>query len=160
MSTSSLRLLTLAPILALTGCLTADLGGSWEGSMSCDDGPEIDVEMDLDADGGGSFSGEFLFLSFQQVVEDGVTYDIELEIEYEIEIETEGPGEQELDGEVELSEVSCRLYADGDLVTDSCADMGLDESELEDAGRVGDMEWDGEDTIEIDDGDCEGELER
>ena len=158
--------LTLIPLLTglLSGCGLlggGDLSGDWEGSMDCD-GPELDLSMELEADGGGEFSGPFVFLS-EQRVDDGTgnIYDLTLEIEYDVIFELDGGGEQELSGDAELADTNCLLELDGDLVSNDCADMGLDEDELDDAGSIGDgFNWDGEDSIEIDDGDCEGELER
>lgn len=144
--------------LVLTGCIGPGLAGDWEGEVECDEG-EIEVALELESDGGGDYSGEMDWTASLTFVEGGDTYQLEIDMKFDVEIESDGRGEQDLDNEAELKRVACRLTSGGQLLSNDCDEMGL-EYDIGSTSDLGDLTWDGKDTIEVEDGDCAGELER
>ena len=160
----------VALALGLSGCsflfAGPDLSGKWEGDMDCEDssGDELtfDLILDLDDDGGGEFSGPFTFRNEQRIDMGAETMsDLKMEIILDAVIEVSGRGEQDLDISADYDDSRCRVTTGGEEdFDDECTAFGLDDGDLEDLGGNTDMIWDGEDTIEIDDSDCQGEMER
>lgn len=151
---------TLALIL-LSGCglLGANLAGDWEGEVECRQ-PEVQVEaeLELDAEGGGQFAGTLDMVQRRAAPDRGATAELVLTVSCAAELEASGGGEQDLDYDIEIEGVDCELFEGGSLVAWGCEELGVDVDESED--DFGTLTWDGEDSIEVDDGRCQGELER
>ena len=142
-------LLATMPLIFTFGC-TASLAGDWTGTLECSNDDvgdyEVDVELELEPDGDGVFVGEMRLRGELELPD----YKLELDTTYDVEIEQEDPrGEQDLEVEGECAETSTSV--DGETIGSGCADV----DDLETEGT-----WDGADSVEIDDGDCEGELTR
>ncbi len=158
-------ILFLAPVLlVLPGCVFGPgLAGDWSGTIECEDEDsdlEFDIELELEAEGGGVYAGEMSFLVEQEVISEGDLYVLIMEVDLDVEVETSGGGEQGLDMDTSYADSNCSISLAGqDLGSDECTEMGLDEGDLENSG-ASDLVWDGADTIEVDDDDCEGEIER
>lgn len=143
---------------ALLSACGPGLAGDWEGEIECDD-VTADIAVELEDAGDGEYEGELVHAIDYTSTEDGTSYRLLLEMVLDLVLETDGRGEQELDHDAELADVSCKLWEEGDLLSDDCGEMGLD-YDVGASADLGELTWDGADTIEIDDGDCAGELER
>lgn len=151
-----LHAVTLVCSFNLAGCqlfLGEGLEGDWEGVIHCADG-DLDEWIEIDHEGGDTYAGEVEMFASST---DG-TYTLTLEISSDIEIDLDGAGEQELDYEVWLDDARCAFYEGNQLLSSSCEEIGIEVTEG--WATLGELEWDGDDTIEQDDGDCSGELER
>lgn len=154
-----MRLRLSIPLAAtLLSACNPGLAGDWEGDIRCDD-TTFDLRAELEKAGGGEYEGTMEQEVDLSATESGVDYRIWFLMELDVVLSTDGRGEQELDVDGELADVSCKYWEDGDLLSDDCGELGIDY----DIGArldLGEVTWDGKDTIEIDDGDCSGELER
>lgn len=157
-----MRVAMLGTLGLLTGCFGPSLEGDWVGEVECGgqyDGAKFDVEAELESQGGGEYEGELWMVFEDSITQDGDRYEIEIDIGFELVVETDGRGEQELDHDVELDDVNCRFYQNGSLVSSSCSELGV-EVDIGASGDLGDLTWDGQDEITIEDDDCEGAIER
>ena len=143
------RMLKFFTLFACTGC-GPNIAGDWSGTLECSSADvgdyEVDIELELEVEDAGEFSGELHLLSELGYL----GYVMVLDQSYDVEVEQEEPrGEQDLEVEGDCAEATLTL--DGEQLDYSCDEAGAFEQE---------GTWDGADTISIDDDDCEGELER
>ncbi len=119
--------------LTIIGCGGPNLSGTWVGDFDCGSEGTYDLEITLEKDDkDNTFVGDG-----EITADDG-------EVTFEVEVETEGEsGEQDL--EIELDD--CESKSGGETEELTCND-------------VDDAEWDGEDTITFELGDCDGDVER
>lgn len=147
--------------LLLPGCglLGPGLTGEWEGEVECDPDLRIEVVLDLESDGGGLFAGDMDLVSTRTRTVAGALEELVLTVACDAELERQAAtGEQDLDYDIEVQDYDCELYQDGALTGWGCAELGVAVDEEEsDFGR---LTWDGKDEIDVDDGRCQGELER
>lgn len=164
-----MRYLTMTMLAApLAGCslLSPGLAGDWEGDVDCDSaqgddlsGVEIALVMELDKDSADTFSGQLDMVQLHPTSYQGSAAELLLTVACDIELGLEAAtGEQDLDYDIEIDEYDCELYQNGSLVQWSCDAIGVSvDTEQSDFGVLA---WDGKDSIDIDDGRCQGELER
>ncbi len=146
---------------ALLGC-NPGVGGDWDGAIECPDG-QFEVELALNRLDFERHEGDFELVGEQTIDQDGSSWRIELDIDSEIVVlMPSATGQQELRYQLDDADATCALYQDGGLVEDDCEalELDLEQDYDEDAPVFGTWTWDGEDTIEVEDGDCTGELER
>lgn len=153
----SSKLAAGAALLSLAGCMPS-LVGEWEGEIECEE-TSMDLSIELEADGGGEFSGDLETYTLMQGSTDGTSWEAELSLTIGMVFEIDGGGEQDLDYEAEIDDADCRFTIEGELYSSDCEELGFD-VDIGQEPDLGDFTWDGADTIEIDDGDCRGELER
>lgn len=116
--------------------LGPSLEGDWEGEIDCGEAGTADLKLELERDEGNEYVGEGEIKNY------GCQG---CELTFEIEIEADGGfGEQELD----LDADDC-VYTSPYGTEDVTCDNDFDE-----------VIWDGKDTIEFENGSCDGELER
>ena len=148
-------------LLPACGLLSPGLDGDWEGKVQCRDASgsvDVEVALGLDKDGGGTFSGELDMVQVRARSYQGSPAELRLTVACSAELGTTGFGEQDLDYDIEIEDWTCELYQGDSLVGWGCAELGVavDGNESD----FGTLTWDGRDRIEVDDGPCQGELER
>lgn len=134
--------------------------GSWEGTLACDDDDtDVVLTMELESVGGGLHEGP-LTLAFEQR-DDAYDILVAFDIHYDAELQIDGGGEQDVDLEATYDDLDCRVFVAGELFSDSCEELGVDDSDLQDASDdLGDVTWDGGDVLTVESEGCEGELVR
>ena len=148
-----------APLLfaILTGCFGQGLAGEWEGDLDCGDGT-VGLAADLEKTSRNIYAGSMTAESDTTIIDSGTSWRLILDIDWDLTVNTDGPGEQELHYEALLNDLNCLLYREGDLYSNDCEEMGI--SADNDRSDLGTFTWDGKDTIDIEDDDCHGSLER
>lgn len=150
-------ILCLVPLLA---ACNSGLGGYWSGQLSCpgsDSANKFDVEIEkLQA---GTYVGELLVESTASASSGGSYYEAWRELGIDLSVNIDGKKAQRLDYTAVVMDFSCKLWEDGNLVSSSCDEMGVEISADEDFD-MGVWRWDGADEISISDDDCDGEMIR
>ena len=145
------------PLFALVAC-SPSLEGDWDGDFQCAT-YTADLSIELDDEGDGEFAGELSMSIDQTSKEDGATIQYLVEGLIDLQIQVAGMGEQDLDYDAEWIGADCETFVDGALAYVTCQEIHF-ESAPGSTADFGDLTWDGADSIEIDEGDCDGELER
>ncbi len=145
----ALVILTTTTCLSV-GCkgLNGNISGDWEGSIDCgsesESESEFDVEFDLERDDKDTFTGKGT-MDYPCPITDGYYEWIEIcDMTFEVTAKSEGKaGEQEIEFELD----DCKIHYEGATEEWDCPE----DSELD---------WDGADSMDGDQDDCDVEFER
>lgn len=151
----------LLPMMSmLVGCGIDSLEGDWNGDIDCVDGAEARLEIDIDdSEGELDYVGDFFLQAASLFEQNGETYRLESDWAGTLTLSQVLPkGEQEITFDLQEREPDCRIYKEGNLLGDDCYEDGLPIGFTFDSAYTAD--WDGLDTLDVDNGRCDGELER
>jgi hypothetical protein len=160
-----LSALALGGLFALTACGGGtDISGTYEGDLECG-GTDVPTTLTLaaDEDTDGLFTGD-LRMELGLVVSNpdtGAQTAVLTEFVADVEAEID-PGEeaQEVDMDIEVTDIeNCSV---GGAPLDTCDGVAgaINNPAIVAIVEFGDVEYDGENTLEVDSDDCEGDITR
>ena len=144
----------------LTGCGIDSMAGDWSGDLSCFDGAEVRLEIEVDdSEGELDYVGDFFLRAASQYETDGEVFRLESDWAGTLTLTQLLPaGEQEVALILKERAPDCRVFKEGNLLSEDCYEDGMPLGYEFVGDFVGD--WDGLDVLEVDNGYCSGELDR